>query len=50
VVKIVPAMKQWRMAFGGKGAKDTIELAAGGAERANTQPGDQLVFEEPVSG
>jgi uncharacterized membrane protein (UPF0127 family) len=49
VVKIVPAMKQWRIAFGGKGAKDTIELAAGAAERANTQPGDQLVFEEPVT-
>ena len=49
VVKIVPAMKQWRIAFGGKGAKDTIELAAGAGERANTQPGDQLVFEEPVA-
>jgi uncharacterized membrane protein (UPF0127 family) len=48
VVKIVPAMRQWWVAFGGKGAKDTLELPAGVAARTNTQPGDQLVF-EPLS-
>ena len=46
VVKIVPAMRQWRIAFGGRGAKDVIELAAGVAEQTGTQPGDALVFEE----
>jgi uncharacterized membrane protein (UPF0127 family) len=49
VVKIIPAMKQWRAALGGKGAKNTLELAAGVAESTNTQVGDQLVFEEPQS-
>ena len=46
VVKIVPAMRQWWIAFGGRGAKDVIELAAGVAEQTGTQPGDALVFEE----
>jgi uncharacterized membrane protein (UPF0127 family) len=46
VVKIVPSMRQWWIAFGGKGAKDTLELAAGAAARASTQVGDRLVFEE----
>jgi hypothetical protein len=46
VVKIVPAMRQWWIAFGGRGAKDVIELPAGVAERTGTQPGDQLVFED----
>src|SRR5574338_1430032 len=32
VVKIVPAMRQWWLAFGGRGAKDTLELPAGVAE------------------
>src|SRR6266571_4156757 len=26
VVKVVPSMRQWWLAFGGRGAKDTIEL------------------------
>ena len=46
VVKIVPAMRQWWVAFGGRGAKDVIELPAGVAERTGTRPGDTLVFEE----
>ncbi|MEX2225212.1 MAG: DUF192 domain-containing protein [Dehalococcoidia bacterium] len=46
VVKIVPSMRQWWLAFGGRGAKDTLELPAGVAERTNTQKGDLLVFEE----
>ena len=45
VVKIVPAMRQWWIAFGGRGAKDVIELPAGAAERSGTQPGDLLTFE-----
>ncbi len=46
VVKIVPAMRQWWVAFGGRGSKDVIELPAGVAEHTGTQPGDTLVFEE----
>jgi uncharacterized membrane protein (UPF0127 family) len=49
VVKVVPAMRQWWVAFGGKGAKDTIELPAGVAARTNTQKGDLLLFEAPIS-
>jgi uncharacterized membrane protein (UPF0127 family) len=46
VVKIVPAMRTWRISFGGRGAKHTLELPAGVAERSGTQPGDLLVFDE----
>jgi len=46
VVKVVPAMRKWWLAFGGRGAKDVIELPAGVAERTGTQPGDLLSFEE----
>ncbi len=45
VVKIVPSMRQWWIAFGGKGARDTLELAGGVAEATGTQVGDQLVFD-----
>jgi hypothetical protein len=48
VVKIVPAMRQWRVAFGGRGAKDVLELPAGVAAATGTQPGDRLTFEEPA--
>ena len=46
VVKIVPAMGTWRIAFGGRGAKHTLELPAGVAERTATVPGDTLLFED----
>src|SRR5438552_5214675 len=46
VVKVVPSMRQWWVAFGGRGAKDTIELPAGTAERTKTQIGDQLVYRD----
>jgi uncharacterized membrane protein (UPF0127 family) len=46
VTRVVPAMRQWRVAFGGRGAKDVIELPAGVAEHTGTQPGDTLAFEE----
>jgi uncharacterized membrane protein (UPF0127 family) len=49
VVKIVPAMRQWWVAFGGRGAKDVLELPAGVAERTGTAPGDLLAFEEPAA-
>ena len=47
VVKVVPSMRPWWLAFGGRGAKDTIELPAGVAERTNTRRGDQLVYGIP---
>jgi uncharacterized membrane protein (UPF0127 family) len=49
VVKIVPAMRQWWLAFGGRGAKDVLELPAGVAEATGTRPGDLLSIEDPVS-
>ncbi|HYM14619.1 MAG TPA: DUF192 domain-containing protein [Dehalococcoidia bacterium] len=48
VVKVVPAMRQWWVAFGGRGARDVLELPAGLAAATGTQPGDQLVFEDPA--
>ena len=47
VTKVVPAMRTWRIAFGGKGAKHTLELPAGVAARTGTVAGDQLLFDEP---
>lgn len=49
VVKIVPAMRQWWFAFGGRGAKDVLELPAGVAERTSTERGDLLTFEDPAA-
>lgn len=49
VVKVVPAMAPWRISFGGKGAKHTLELAAGAAAASGTQAGDRLLFEEPLA-
>jgi uncharacterized membrane protein (UPF0127 family) len=48
VVKVVPSMRQWWVSFGGRGAKDTLELPAGVAASTGTQPGDTLAFEEPL--
>jgi uncharacterized membrane protein (UPF0127 family) len=48
VMKVVPAMRPWRIAFGGRGAKNTLELPAGVAERTRTVAGDTLIFEEPA--
>jgi len=47
VVKVVHAMRPWWFSFGGKGAKDTLELPARVAERTGTVAGDVLAF-EPV--
>lgn len=45
VTRIVPSMRQWWVAFGGRGAKDVIELPAGTAAATGTQPGDLLTYE-----
>ncbi len=49
VVKVVPAMRQWWVAFGGKGARDVLELPAGVAARTNTVAGDRLEYDEPTA-
>jgi uncharacterized membrane protein (UPF0127 family) len=48
VVKIVPAMRQWWVAFGGRGAKHVIELPAGVAAVTGTVAGDQIRYDEPA--
>jgi uncharacterized membrane protein (UPF0127 family) len=35
-----------RMALGGRGARATLELRAGGLAPTDTRPGDRLIFEE----
>jgi len=44
VVKVVPDMKPFRAAVGGKGAHSVLELAAGAAALAGVEAGDTLVF------
>lgn len=48
VVKVVPSMRQWWVAFGGRGAKHTLELPAGVAAATGTVAGDTLVFDDPA--
>jgi uncharacterized membrane protein (UPF0127 family) len=43
VVKVVPNLKQWRVALGGKGAHSALELAAGKA--AGIGVGDRIAFD-----
>jgi uncharacterized membrane protein (UPF0127 family) len=42
VVKIIPAMKPWRAALGGRGAHSALELNGGTAEAASLEVGDAL--------
>ena len=42
VVRIIPAMKPWRTALGGRGARSALELEAGAAEANGLQPGDSV--------
>ena len=46
VTKVVPAMRQWWIAFGGRGAKDVLELPAGVAAATGTVAGDRLEYGE----
>jgi len=43
VVKVVPHLKQWRLALGGKGAHSALELPAGKA--AGISVGHRLAFD-----
>ncbi len=49
VVKVVTAMAPWRISFGGRGARHTLELAAGAAAASGTVAGDLLAFEDPAA-
>jgi len=46
VVKVVPALKPCRVAFGGRGAHSALELPAGVADRCGIAVGDRLAWEE----
>lgn len=46
VTKVVPNLVPWRFALWNPRARDTLELPAGAAVSARTQPGDELRFEE----
>ena len=46
VVKIIPAMKPWRAALGGRGAHSALELNAGAAEAAGLTVGDMVTLSE----
>jgi hypothetical protein len=46
VRRVVPAMRPFRIAFGGRGAKHVLELAAGAAERAGIIEGVRLEWKE----
>jgi uncharacterized membrane protein (UPF0127 family) len=49
VKKVVHAMRPWSAALGGRGAKHTLELPAGVAERTATVAGDRLAYEDPAA-
>jgi len=46
VVKVVPALKPYRVAFGGRGARSALELPAGVAAHCGIAVGDRLVWVE----
>lgn len=46
VVKVVPELKPYRVAFGGRGARSALELPAGAVARSGIAVGDRLVWEE----
>jgi len=46
VVKVVPALKPYRVALGGRGARSALELPAGVADRCGIAVGDRLVWQE----
>ena len=46
VVKIIPAMKPWRAALGGRGAHSALELNAGAAGAAGLAEGDMVALSE----
>ena len=49
ILNIAAGLAPWRLAFGKKGSKTTLELPAGTLENTNTTTGDQLVFQTEPS-
>lgn len=52
VTRTVSRLKQWRVVWWARGARDCIELRAGALDGTGTERGDQLAFPEaadPVS-
>jgi len=50
VVRVAPALRPFRLAFGGRGARDALEVAAGTAARSDTAVGDRLAMEDGCQG
>jgi len=46
VVKVAPALRPFRLALGGRGARDALEVTAGTAARSDTAVGDRLAVED----
>jgi len=46
VVRVVPGLKPYRAALGGRGARSALELPAGAAERCGIAVGDRVVWED----
>jgi len=46
VVRVAPALRPFRLALGGRGARETLEVAAGTAARSDTTVGDRLAVED----
>jgi len=46
VVKVVSELEPYRVAFGGRGARAALELAAGAAAACGIAVGDRLVWED----
>jgi uncharacterized membrane protein (UPF0127 family) len=50
VVKVAPALAPFRLALGGRGARDVLEVAAGTAARSGISVGDRLAVEDDCQG
>lgn len=49
VTRVFPGLPPWRMAGGGRGSRDTLELPVGGLDRAGVVVGDRLTISAPAS-
>ena len=50
VVKVAPALRPFRLALGGRGAREALEVTAGTAARSDTAVGDRLAVEDDYEG
>ena len=49
VSRIRSRLGPWRLAWGGRGARHALELAAGAAEKASIRPGERLELANDAS-